>query len=145
MINPTREQVLSSLFSLLTASAAYATASRRLQLWTDSGLKFPCLFMAERGDTYVRATESTPGTVTVLVEVYIYTQPALDSGVIPATLLNNLLDALDTALAPSPLTGLQTLGNLVSHCWVEGKVMKDPGDLDGFGVAVVPVKILLPQ
>ena len=41
------------------------------------------------------------------------------------------LAAIDAALAPSALTGLQTLGGLVSHCWIEGKLMKDAGDLDG--------------
>jgi hypothetical protein len=33
-------------------------------------------------------------------------------------------------------------GCLVLNCYIDGKVMTDPGDLDGDGVAVTPVKIL---
>jgi hypothetical protein len=40
------------------------------------------------------------------------------------------------------VTGRQTLGGLVSHCWIDGKIMKDSGDIDGDGIAVIPVKIL---
>ena len=44
---------------------------------------------------------------------------------------------------PSPTTpGRQTLGGLVSNCYIGGKIMKDPGDLDGDAIAVIPVKIL---
>jgi len=49
------------------------------------------------------------------------------------------------SLKPSPATlGRQTLGGLVSNCYIDGKIMKDPGDLDGDGIAVIPVKILAP-
>ena len=41
----------------------------------------------------------------------------------------------------TPATG-QTLGGLVSHCRVDGAVLKDPGDLDGDGLLWVPLKIL---
>lgn len=43
---------------------------------------------------------------------------------------------------PTSVTRKQTLGGLVPHCWIDGKVMKDPGDLDGDGIAVIPLKIL---
>jgi hypothetical protein len=50
---------------------------------------------------------------------------------------------VDAALKPGPAAGgRQTLGGLVSHCYIDGKIMKDPGDIDGDGVAVIPVKIL---
>jgi len=36
----------------------------------------------------------------------------------------------------------QTLGGMVSHCRIDGQVMKDPGDLDGDALLWVPLKIL---
>lgn len=57
-------------------------------------------------------------------------------------MLDPLLDAVDAALAPNIVTRRQTLGGLVSHVWIDGKIMKDPGDIDGDGIAVIPVKIL---
>jgi hypothetical protein len=47
-------------------------------------------------------------------------------------------------LAPSPVSGVQTLGGLVSHCWIEGEIEQFPGVLDGIAKAIVPVKILVP-
>jgi hypothetical protein len=28
------------------------------------------------------------------------------------------------------------------HVWIEGQIMKDPGDIDDDGIAVIPAKIL---
>jgi hypothetical protein len=141
-----REAIISALFALLSQSAAFATASRRLQLWGGlSPSEKPALFLSERGDTYTHASEAAPAAVTMEVDIYIYTDAGKDPTIVPASILNPLIDAVDAALAPSALSGLQTLGGLVSHCWIDGKIMKDPGDLDGDGVAVIPVKILVPM
>ena len=56
--------------------------------------------------------------------------------------INSVLDAIDAALAPSG-EARQTLGGLVSHCRVDGTVMRDPGDLDGDGMVIVPISITL--
>ena len=37
-----------------------------------------------------------------------------------------------------------TLGGLVHHCWISGKVFKEQGDLDGQALLVVPIAILVP-
>jgi hypothetical protein len=138
-----REAIASALFALVQGSASFATASRRVKLWTDvSSADKPAIFMAEHGETYVRKGEALPAVITMDVELLIYIDAGKDQSVTPITVLNPLIDAVDAALAPSPVTGKQTLGGLVTHCWIEGKVMKDPGDLDGDGVAVIPIKIL---
>src|SRR6185369_12819679 len=135
-----------ALFNLVSGAAAFNTASRRLQLWSSlSSSDKPAVFLYERGDVYTRASEAVPESVTMNLDVYVYTDAGKDQSAVPATALNNLIDAIDTALAPDRLSGLQTLSGLVSHCWIEGKVMKDAGDLDGDGVAVIPVKILVPR
>jgi hypothetical protein len=141
-----RESILNALFARVSGAAAFATASRRLKLWSSvAPSDKPAIFVAERGDIYARASEATPETVTMQIELYIYSDAGHDQSVVPAGALNALLDAVDTALKPDALSGKQTLGGLVSHCWIEGKILKDAGDLDGSGVAVVPVKILVPR
>jgi len=141
-----RENIITALFNLVSASANFATASRRLQLWSSvSSSEKPAIFVTERGDTYARASEAVPEAVTIEADIYIYTDAGKDQSIVPASLLNPLIDAVDAALAPNPLTFVQTLGGLVSHCWIEGKILKDAGDLDGDGVAVIPVKILVPR
>ncbi len=39
---------------------------------------------------------------------------------------------------PSDPPVRKTLGGLVSNCYIGGKIMKDRGDLDGDGIAVIP-------
>ena len=38
----------------------------------------------------------------------------------------------------------QTLGGRVHKCWIEGRIQKFQGDLDGQTLIVVPIKILVP-
>ncbi len=141
-----RETIMTALFNLVSASASFATTSRRLQLWSNvAPSDRPALFLCERGGTYARAGEAVPESVTLNVDIFLYTDAGKDQSAVPATTLNNLIDAVDAALAPDALTGLQTLGGLVSHCWIEGRIMKDAGDLDGDGIAVIPVRILVPR
>jgi len=138
-----RESIMAALFALVSGSASFVTSSRRLQLWTElSAAETPAIFMAEREEQYDRKGEGLPPVVTLNVDLYIYTKPGLDSGMTPSSVLNPLLDAIDAALAPNTVTGRQTLGGLVSHCRIEGKLFKDPGDIDGDGMAIVPIKIL---
>lgn len=141
-----REAILTAFFNLVASAAPFASASRRMKLWNSvAAADRPALFIAERGDTYVRASEAVPETITIEADIYIYIDAGQDADVIPASTLNTLIDAIDAALAPGPLLGRQTLGGLVSHCWIEGKILKDAGDLDGDGIAVIPVKILTPR
>ena len=138
-----REAIMTALFALVSAAGPFATASRRLQLWTElSAGETPAIFMAEREEQYDRKGEGLPPVVTMNVDLYIYTKPGLESGVTPSSVLNPLLDAIDAALAPSRVTGRLTLGGIVTHCRIEGKVFKDPGDIDGEGMAIIPIKIL---
>jgi hypothetical protein len=141
-----RESIITALFNLVSNAAPFVTASRRLQLWSGmASTDKPAIFLCERSENYTRASEAVPEAVTINVDIYIYTDAGKDQSLVPITTLNNLIDAVDTALAPNYLTGLQTLGGLVSHCWIEGKIMKDAGDLDGDGIAIIPIKILVPR
>jgi hypothetical protein len=141
-----REAILTSLFALVSGAAPFVTASRRMRLWSDvPSSDKPAIFMTEHGENYLRASEAVPEAVTIDVDLYIYIDAGKDQSIVPSSILNPLIDAVDTALKPNILTGLQTLGGLVSHCWIEGKILKDPGDLDGDGVAVIPIKILVPR
>jgi hypothetical protein len=137
-----RETIMQALFNLVSASASFVTSSRRLKLWTDvSPSETPAIFMHEVNDGYTSG-KNYLSIVEMNVELFIYTNPGMADGVIPASVMNPLLDAIDAALAPSRVTNRQTLGGLVSHCWIDGKVMKDVGDMDGQGVAIIPIKIL---
>jgi hypothetical protein len=123
----------------------WATLSRRLKLWSDvASADQPALFVTEHAEATAFASESLPGKTTLNVDLFIYISAGQDPQSIPARDLNVALDALDLALAPPPGADRQTLGGLVYHCRIEGRIVKDPGDLDGQGLALVPIKIFAP-
>ena len=80
------------------------------------------------------------------MRLFIYVD-AHDPGAIGAAALNAIMDALDAGLAPAGADGVlgrNTLGGAAYRCSIQGKPLKDPGDLDGDGLLVVPIRIVLP-
>jgi hypothetical protein len=78
----------------------------------------------------------------------IYTDVGTDATAVPADLIDDLLDAVDAALAPSIADQLgngtrQTLGGLVYDCRVDGDLELAPGDSQGKGQSVVPIRVIL--
>lgn len=148
MITP-RETIYAALFALVSQSAGYVTASRYLLHWNDVPAESrPAIFQREVSEAVVR-TRGVPSQITLNVELYIYVQTnaQLVSGVVPSSLMNPLLDALDTALAPTGgdlQNQTQTLGGLVSHCWINGTTEIFEGFLADQAVAIVPISILVP-
>jgi hypothetical protein len=137
-----REPIYAALFALAAGAASFVTVSRRLRHWSDVGAaEQPALFMIQKSET---AEERRPLPVKwrASVDLYIYAQ-APDELTPPATVLNPLLDAVETALMPDPVSHVQSLGGLVSHCWIAGRIQTDEGVLGGQAVAIVPVEILV--
>jgi hypothetical protein len=151
-----REPVMVALKALLdavtflptvTGATTWASNSgvgRRLKLWSDvPDTEQPALFIAVHGENDAYQSETLPSKTTITANLFLYFKTN-DPAAVPATDLNYILDGIDAAMAPSPVTGKQTLGGLVSHCRREGQVMLDPGDIDGQGLAIIPFKILVP-
>lgn len=136
----TREPVYAALFALLSGAAPFVTASRRLRHWSDVGpAEQPALFIVQKSETAERKS-GLPAKWRASVDVYIYAH-APDDETAPATLLNPLLDAIETVLAPQG--AVQTLGGLAAHAWIAGKIETDEGVLGGQAVAILPVEILV--
>jgi hypothetical protein len=124
---------------------SWALLSRRLRLWSDvAGADQPALFVTEHAETVAYSSETLPGKTTLNVDLFVYIAAGKDPDGVPARDLDIALDAIAACLAPGPFDMRQTLGGLVGHCRIEGRIVKDPGDLDGQGLALVPIKILAP-
>ncbi len=149
----TREQIFLALFNLVTTvqvgtppAVPWKTKSRKLKLWNEVPVELrPAIFMAERTQQYYGAERPVPPKRTYNVMLFIYTNAKnatdANSG---SAILNPLLDAIDDALKPSPMTMRNDLGGLVNHCYIDGDVFVDPGDIDGDGLAIIPIKIVVP-
>jgi hypothetical protein len=137
-----REPIYAALFALVQGAASFVTISRRLRHWSDvAAAEQPALFQIQKSET---AEERRPLPVKwrARVDLYLYAH-APDELTAPATMLNPLLDALEVALAPDPVSHVQTLGGLVQHCWIAGGIQTDEGVLGGQSVAIVPIEILI--
>ena len=143
-----REAAIAALLARLASAYPWAAPpSRRLRLWSDVPAAMrPACFLHEGGtETYADAATGTPKR-TLALRLFVYAD-AHDPGQPGAAALNADMDALDGALAPhgaDASLGRCTLGGAAWRCGIEGKVLKDPGDLDGDALLVVPIAIVLP-
>ena len=146
----TREEIAEALVTLLQDAYQWnQPVSRRFQLWSkiDPSLR-PAAFLIESGEKYNPQSETLRRReLTFKLYIYISSQPTDDTTSTGGMQFNDILDAIDSAIAPSGadlLRGRNTLGNIVSHCFINGQILLDPGDLDGDGVAIVPISVLVP-
>lgn len=148
MTTATREQVSLALFALLTGSATYNYSSRRLRMPDQvANVAKPALFQVEHKETVVKGKLITPAIRTLHIDVWIYIAIGTDPNAVPITTLNNLIDAIDPnnggVLKPSPMNGRQTLGGLVTDCYINGDIIKTPGDIgNGMGAAIIPLEVV---
>lgn len=126
-------------------STGFLTTGRRLKFWTDVAEQ-PALFLRDGDEELDYPQEQGVLQLqTLKPEIWIYSNAGQNPDLAPATGLNNLLDAVQAAFAPdSPQTGRFTLGGLVFWCRLNGKVTKEPGDLDGQAIAIAEVEITVP-
>jgi len=122
-----REAIYSALYNLLSGkllapAGPFVTVSRRLQdaaSLTDSAQ--PALFLNEIGERYEDPLLGGPPKVTLLAQLFIYAMCDYQSDT-PATDINNLMDSIEDAMTPLPALGVLTLGDLVQHAWIEGRI-----------------------
>ncbi len=144
----TRECAIAALRSLVADSYTWKTGPyRRLKLWSDVPFSSrPACYLYEGGEDVYAWTENARPKRIIDVRIFAYMN-AKESSVVGGALLNDVMDALDAAFLPrgtDVVLGRSTLGGTAYQCRIDGKVLKDPGDLDGDALLVVPVRIVLP-
>jgi hypothetical protein len=141
----TREQAMEALYALLQQTPGVVTFGRRLKLWNAVPAEMqPALYLVEHSEARLANLRGTPGRLQLIANIFLYVKTT-DAEVIGGIELNNLLDAIEATIAPAdPKVNVQTLGGLVNRCWINGTIIKDPGDIDGQGLAIIPINILFP-
>jgi hypothetical protein len=142
-----REAAFSALFQRVSTAFPWGLASRRIKLWSEvpPGQR-PALFQLESGpETYQWTSPATPrrSYETKLILYFDARDPSRPG----ASAINHALDALDAALAPQGAdlaNGRQTLSGAVHDCKIVGVPVRDTGDLDGDGLAVVSIRLIAP-
>ena len=143
-MNTSRETIYAALFAKFAAVPGIITRSRKLEHWTDVvSSRQPALFQAQRNETPGQV-QRLPAKWSLRADIYLYVHTGEGTDTVSSTLMNPLVDAIEAALAPDPLTEMQDLGlpGVVSHCWIAGTIETDEGVLGPQGVAIIPVEIL---
>src|SRR5579859_8140901 len=116
---------MTALANLLFAAASFETTGRRVLMWSKVSAQ-PAIFLRNVEDTYERR-DHLPSKVTMHAEIWIYSKSGANPDIAPGIALNNLVDAVEAVLAPdNVLTNRLTLGGLVQHVWIAGKIDYDP-------------------
>ena len=142
------DQIYQALFNLTPGlawppSGSLSFRSRRVHTFDDLPAQ-PALCQAETDETVAQVT-GMPAKTTLGSSWLIYHQAGKDDSAIPAQTTNAILDAVKALfIDPTEPDFAQTLGGLVHKCWIEGRIQKFQGDLDGQTLIVVPIKILIP-
>ena len=139
-----REPIHAALFARVSGAAGFVTIDRRLRHWSDvTPAEQPALFQCQTRETATIRRLGAPTVWTLGVELYLYAHSS-DPYQAPATVLNPLLDAVMSALAPDPATGIQDLGlpAMVQHAAIAGRIDTDEGTLGDQAIAIIPVEIL---
>lgn len=148
-MNLPRNRYFDALETLVKTVADFKLVSRRMKLYHECNVAqdFPAMFIMSPTEQYSRELgEGVPSRVVIEATIFIYLAGGKDisASAVPMNALNDIMDKVDDVLKPNPLTAKQTLGGIVSHCWIEGEVIKEPGDLDGEGIIAIPIKMLVP-
>lgn len=157
-----REAIFRALFALTAeitwpldyedpdaGSRSLVVRERRLRLFSDVPVdEQPYLGQTEHDEIASQMT-GQPYKWILPVNWVIYHRDG-DNPAFAPTITNNLiLDAVERVLFPKPndygfLEERNTLQGLVHHCYIDGSVFKDPGDIDNQAMMVVPIKLLVP-
>lgn len=127
----------------------FVTVSRRVKIFSDvPAAQQPACFQAEWA-TGEEQRSNMPYKTTLEANWIIFQCVNKDPKGLGVIENNLILGGVRKVLAPKPTDigypdQRNTLGGLVYHCYISGRIFKDPGDIDGQGMMVVPIKLLVP-
>lgn len=131
-----------------TEDRQFITVTRRIKLFADVPTDVqPWIGQAEHGVTEAQVT-GMPYKTVMEANWFIMHAFAKDKSQFGSVENNLILKGVRDALAPKVADRgwpkRNTLGGLVHHCHIGGRVFKDPGDLDDQALMIVPIKVLVP-
>jgi len=143
----TREAIYEALKTKLQtiSSATVKNVSRRqYDFASQTPPDLPAIWIKEYSES-ITQEKGSPALRTFTAWLIVYADSGNEADLVKGTLINNVHDAIDTALKPDPITHYQTLGGRVSHCWTEGSVPIEVGAYGEYSLSAIPVNMLVNQ
>lgn len=137
--------LLSTLQTALKApTGPFVIVEERMRPWASvNTAEYPALFLHIKPERITPSKYEPPIRV-LTAELWVYVWTGEQPQVSKRAPLSALLDAIDAALAPDPITENNTLGGVVNRAWIEG--MQDIREevLSGAAAAFVSVVMEIP-
>jgi hypothetical protein len=129
--------------SPINGASAWVTTSNRLKLFADVAAdQQPAAYLV----THREVDEYRGlGLLRRRLELGVWCYCRSDSQA-GGPLLDTMMESFEAAfnVADDPSHNTNTLGGLVYWCRIEGRVFKDPGDLDNQTLLIVPIVVEMP-
>ena len=140
----TREAIWQAAFNKLATASGAVTKSRKLVPFDQvPAEQQPAIFLAQTRESH-KQRPGAPAVLTLTADLFLYTNSGGNPDVVASTQINDMLDALDAALAFDDVArGRCTLGGIVQHAWIEGDTLVAEGQGGAQAVAIVPIAILV--
>jgi len=134
--------------SPINGHSTWVSTSRRLKLWSSvDATQQPALFLVQHREDYEQSGVGQLVRRYLNLGAWCYAPTGAD-GIVGDDLIDLMESAIEAVLTPdNPERNELTLGGLVYWCriWRQGGVfIRDPGDIDGQALLVLPIRILLP-
>ena len=146
MPQTTIERAYAALFDLASNAAKFVTFTRDIRQWSrieGSPASQPAIIQ-EQGKIRFEAKPNIPTIIRLNADLAILCNTS-DAVKVPAPTLNALVDAVLTALAPSPSDDYrQTLGGIVYDCKPMGDgFLREATSASPQSYALIPIEIIL--
>lgn len=138
MIKP-RESISAALFALLRGVPDVSLSRRYIDSASLGSANLPMIELLIKSEDAIQKGMAVPIQWKVMAHIFVFVSTT-DTDIEPDTTMNNILDAIENAIAPDS-TGYQTLGGLVVNCRINGTIERDPGFASGVGAAAIPIEI----
>jgi hypothetical protein len=149
----TRDQIRAAVLGIVQAmtftvpiggSTTWRLTGDRLKLWGDVDPSLqPAAYVVEHAEQYEQRGLGLPRR-RQLFRVICYSRtddPGIDGG----SDLNTMMESFDTYFAiDAPGTANLTLNGLTIWTRIEGRIFKDPGDIDNQAMLIVPIVAEIP-
>lgn len=135
-----RRDIMEALRAQLAAVPNVLTTGTRL-LNHDQVSNQPALFAVHVDERPIEEPYNLRGQREITAEIWLYTRGTERTDGNLETAIDDLIDGVETALAPDPITNVNTLGGIIEACWLE-RIQISPGHAEGQASAVVDVTIL---
>lgn len=149
----TRKAIAAALLAQLVSGGQFTSYSRRLRAPEQAASPGkPGLYLIKPKEAYRYDNEDEQGLPPRRAMDFlavVYTDVGTSENAVPADVIDDLLDAIDAALAPGVTDvlnngGRQTLGGLVYSARIIGELELAPGDIQGKGSTIMPIHVVLP-